>query len=84
MLSAAATAAAVCLYHTVSFRRGSHGITTAVAVLQGLRFVPATNSVLLKSVCACARRDGTRVSPKGEEERRGSGAWSDKWTVTIL
>ena len=44
MLSAAA---AVYLYYTVSFcRRGSHGIT--VAVLQGIRFVTATNGA---SVC---------------------------------
>ena len=46
------TAASVCLYHTVRFflRCGSHGIT--VAVLQGLRFVRATNGF---SVCACVR-----------------------------
>ena len=50
MLSAAA-AAGVCLHHTVSFWRcGSHGIT--VAVLQGLRFVTATNG---DSACAWVR-----------------------------
>ena len=43
--------AAVCLYHTVIFLRcGSHNIT--VALLQGLRFVTATNGA---SVCACVR-----------------------------
>ena len=45
-------AGAVCLYHTVSFfwRCGSHDITAAV--LQGPRFVTATNGAC---VCTCVR-----------------------------
>ena len=59
MMLSAAAAAGVCLHHTVSFWRcGSHGIT--VAVLQGLRFVTATNAVLL-CMCMCAYFCGRAV-----------------------
>ena len=59
-------AAAVCLYHTASFRRcGSH--VTTVAVLQGIRFVPATNGasvcVRVCVLCGHATPNTTRDSP---------------------
>ena len=45
------SAAAMCLYHTVSFWLcGTHGAT--VAVFQGLRFVTVANGASVCAVCA--------------------------------